>query len=114
MAIFQNLYVWQESAELAVSMIRLSDGLATRNHYALASQVVRASLSVPSNIAEGQGRSTTRDRRHFLIQARGSLYELETHLEILSRAGLWTMDESVQTRIRKISAGLTKIINRLG
>lgn len=113
MAIFQKLFVWRESADLAVLMVDLSGRLVSDRHYALADQIIRSALSVPSNIAEGQGRSTTRDRRHFFIQARGSLYELETQLEILKRAGLWNDEANVHIRMQRISAGLTKIINRL-
>src|SRR5688572_4306376 len=85
---FRNLYVWKSSVELAVRIIVLSDRLVARRRFAIADQLVRAAISVPSNIAEGQGRSTTRDRRHYLVQARGSLYELETQLEIITLARL--------------------------
>jgi four helix bundle protein len=73
---------------------------------------VRAACSVPNNIAEGQGRSTTRDRRHFLVQARGSLYELETQLEILARARICEIP-NVERPIAQVQSGLTRMIDRL-
>jgi four helix bundle protein len=111
---FRRLFVWEASIELAVRIIHLADRLIARKRFAIADQIVRAALSVPSNIAEGQGRSSTRDRRHFLVQARGSLYELETQLEILARARLARDTSGVMDAIKQISCGLTRMIDRLG
>jgi len=94
-------------------MIALADRLVARRRFAIADQLVRAAISVPSNIAEGQGRSSTRDRRHYLIQARGSLYELETQLEIAIRARLARDTSGAFITIKRISAGLTRMINNL-
>ena len=105
--------MWKASVDLAVRMIALADQLIARKRFALADQLTRASCSVPNNIAEGQGRLTTRDRCHFLVQARASLYEVETQLEILNRAEI--ADDIVRERdsIAPIEAGLTKMIDRL-
>jgi four helix bundle protein len=105
--------VWEASIDLAVRMVGLADRLVARKRFAIADQLVRTALSVPSNIAEGQGRSTTRDRRHFLVQARGSLYELETHLEVVVRSRLARDVSGVHVLIKKISAGLTRMIDNL-
>ena len=110
---FRKLYVWETSVDLAVRIIELSDRLVARRRFAIADQLVRAAISVPSNIAEGQGRSTTRDRRHYLVQARGSLYELETQLEIVTRAHLAKDVSGVRKLIAHISTGLTKMIDHL-
>ncbi|HVG23736.1 MAG TPA: four helix bundle protein [Thermoanaerobaculia bacterium] len=110
---FHRLFVWEASIDLAVRIIALTDRLIARKRFAIADQLVRAAVSVPSNIAESQGRSTTRDRRHFLIQARGSLYELESQLEILSRAKLARDTSGVHVQIKRISAGLTRMIDAL-
>lgn len=109
---FRKLYVWEASVELAVRIIALSDQLIARKRYAIADQLVRAALSVPSNIAEGEGRLTTRDRRHYLVQARGSLYELETQLEVLERAHLAKDVSGVRKLMAHIGCGLTKMIAR--
>lgn len=71
------------------------------------------SCSVPNNIAEGQGRASTRDRRHFLVQARGSLYEVETQLEILTRTRIARDTTDVRGLIAKIEYGLTRMIDHL-
>ena len=110
---FRRLFVWTASVDLAVRMIALADRLIARRRFALADQLVRAACSVPNNIAEGQGRYTTRDRRHYLVQARGSLYEVETQLEILGRAHLAKDVSGVRQTIAKIECGLTKMINQL-
>jgi four helix bundle protein len=111
---FRRLYVWETSVDLAVRIIALGDKLAARKRFAIADQLVRAAVSVPSNIAEGQGRSTDRDRRHYLVQARGSLYELETQLEIVTRARLAKDVSGVRTMIAHIGCGLTRMIDRIG
>jgi four helix bundle protein len=109
---YRGLFVWDASVELAVRMIGLADRLVEMRRFALADQLVRAACSVPNNIAEGQGRSTTKDRRHYLVQARGSLYELETQLEILHRSKLAT-DIDEHEPIAQIECGLTKMIDRM-
>jgi four helix bundle protein len=109
---FRKLYVWEASVDLAVRIIALGDQLVARKRFAIADQLVRAAVSVPSNIAEGQGRSTVRDRRHYLVQARGSLYELETQLEIITRAKLAKDASGVRQLTAQIGAGLTKLIQR--
>lgn len=108
---FRKLYVWEASVDLASRIIQLSDDLVGRRRFAIADQLVRAAISIPSNIAEGQGRLTTRDRRHYLVQARGSVYELETQLEILIRARLVKDIFELRTLTAQISSGLTKMID---
>src|SRR5687768_7343795 len=110
---FRRLFVWTASVDLAVRMLALSDRLIARRRLALADQLVRAACSVPNNIAEGQGRSTTRDRRHYLVQARGSLYELETQLEILIRAKLAKDVTGVRDTIAQIECGVTRMVDRM-
>ena len=77
---FRDLYVWQASVDLAVRCVELGERLIAARRFALADQLVRASCSVPNNIAEGQGRYTSADRCHYLVVARGSLYEVDTQL----------------------------------
>lgn len=111
---FRGLFVWQASVDLAVRIIALSDELVARKRFTLADQLTRAAISVPSNIAEGEGRLTNRDRRHYLVQARGSLYEVETQLEIVMRARLGRDVSDVRKLIAQIGCGLTRMIQHRG
>lgn len=79
---FKDLIVWQEAKSLAVDIYDLSDRFPRREMFGLTSQIRRAAVSVPSNIAEGQGRLTRGEFLQFLGHARGSLTEVVTQLEI--------------------------------
>jgi len=79
---FRELVVWQRSIELATAIYRLTRGFPKEETYGLASQIRRSAVSVPSNIAEGQGRLSTGEFRQFLGFARGSNFEVQTQLEI--------------------------------
>jgi four helix bundle protein len=73
---YRDLLVWQKAVELTLLVYRLSEGFPRHEIYGLRSQLRRASVSVPSNIAEGYGRQTRKDYVHFLSIAQGSLKEL--------------------------------------
>ena len=79
---FRELVVWQRSIELATAIYRLTRGFPKEETYGLGSQIRRSAVSVPSNIAEGQGRLSTGEFRQFLGFARGSNFEVQTQLEI--------------------------------
>ncbi|HXE90358.1 MAG TPA: four helix bundle protein [Terriglobales bacterium] len=79
---FRNLVAWQKSKDLVREVYVLTKSFPKDGLYGLTSQIRRAAISIPSNVAEGKGRSADRDFKHFLMQARGSLYELENQLEI--------------------------------
>jgi four helix bundle protein len=79
---FRDLQVWQRSIQLTVVVYRLTQSFPREEIYGLSSQVRRAAVSVPSNIAEGQGRLCLGEFRQFLGIARGSNYEIQTQLEI--------------------------------
>ena len=79
---FRDLKVWQRSMEMAVAVYRLTQEFPREEIYGLTSQMRRAAVSVPSNIAEGHGRLGTNEYRQFLGIARGSNFELQTQLEI--------------------------------
>lgn len=74
--------------ELTVAIYRFTQDFPREEVYGLTSQLRRCSVSIPSNIAEGQGRLNTREFKQFLAIARGSDCELQTQLEIASRLGL--------------------------
>jgi four helix bundle protein len=85
---FRDLIVWQRSIQLATAVYRLTGGFPREELYGLASQLRRSAVSVPSNIAEGQGRLSTGEFRQFLGIARGSNSELQTQLEIAPILGM--------------------------
>ena len=109
---FQDLIVWQKSIDLASEIIDLAENLETdRKHYRLIEQLEAAATSVPMNIAEGKGRFTKKDYGHFLIIARGSLFETMTLLEIFRKKS-WITEEkfnSIEKQSIEISKMLTSI-----
>jgi four helix bundle protein len=79
---YRDLVVWQKGKALSVAAYRITDSFPKSEIYGLTSQIRRAAVSVVSNIAEGQGRLTKGEFLQFLGHARGSLFELDTQLEI--------------------------------
>lgn len=80
---YKDLIVWQKSIEFASHVIDHAENLASnRKHYRLVEQLEAAATSIPMNIAEGKGRYSTKELKHFLMIARGSLFETMTLLEI--------------------------------
>jgi four helix bundle protein len=84
---FRDLQVWQRAIQLTVAAYRLTQGFPREEIYGLSSQIRRSAVSVPSNIAEGQGRLSIGEFRQFLGIARGSNYELQTQLVIAKSLG---------------------------
>ena len=85
---FKELLVWQRAKQLAVKIYLLTTESGLAKHYALADQIRRSSVSIPSNIAEGDERDTDKDSIRFFYIAKGSLAELITHLEITREVGI--------------------------
>ena len=81
---YKDLIVWQRAIELAKLAYELVKNFPKEELFGLTSQIKRATTSIPANIAEGSGRKTTKDFKHFLAIAYGYSLELETHL-LLSR-----------------------------
>lgn len=84
---FRDLRVWQSAYELAIMVYKVCEGLPTHERYGLASQMSRAAVSVCSNIAEGFGRRTVKEKDQFYGVANGSLTELENQLLIAKGVG---------------------------
>jgi four helix bundle protein len=85
---FRELVVWQRGIQLVTSVYRMTQRFPREELYGLTSQIRRCAVSIPSNIAEGQGRMTTGEFRQFLGVARGSNFELQTQLEIARSLGI--------------------------
>lgn len=79
---YRDLLAWRKAKNLAIFVYRETEKFPRSELFGLTSQTRRAAISIVSNIAEGQGRPTKGEFRHFLGQARGSLLELETQIEI--------------------------------
>jgi len=77
---YRDLKVWQKSYRLCLDLYRITKKFPKEERYGLTSQIRRAAVSIPSNIAEGYGRKTTADYLRFLYIAYGSICELETQL----------------------------------
>ncbi len=81
----RDLTVWQKAMDLVDEIYDLSDMLPLYERFGLKSQLTRAAVSVPTNIAEGRGRATSKDFAHFLTVAWSSLLEIDTLLEVALR-----------------------------
>ena len=102
MADYQELKVWNKAMDLAVETYRIVKTLPKEELYALSTQIRRAAVSIPSNIAEGAGRKSNRDFCHFLKIAYGSLNELETQLILCCRLN-YTDNTTIQNALQLLS-----------
>ena len=82
---YEELEVWQEAMKLVTLVYQQTRGFPREENYGLTSQLRRAAVSIPSNIAEGQGRRGTKEFLNHLSIARGSLMEVKTQMEIAKR-----------------------------
>ena len=87
------MIVWQKAMTLVVESYRLSNQLPKSELYGLTSQIQRAAVSIPANIAEGHGRDHLGDYLRHLSIANGSLMELETHILLVHRLAYQPMEE---------------------
>lgn len=106
-----DLVVWQEAIELVSDVYALTKGFPKEEVYGLTSQVRRAAVSVPSNIAESAARSSNKELLYFLHVARGSLSEVETQLIIAKKLEFIQDMDSCMKRIDKIFGFLGGLIN---
>ena len=104
---FRDLVVWQKAMNLVELIYALTKQFPADERYALTSQVKRASVSVPSNIAEGYGRDGTKDYLRFLNISLSSLFELQTQLEISMNLEYLKKDRSVVFAILPSSAQIS-------
>lgn len=80
---FKQLKVWQQGREIAIDVYKLSESLDRQQSYTFSSQITRAALSIPSNIAEGSGKRSDKEYFRYFEIALGSSFELETQLDIM-------------------------------
>ena len=114
---YRDLEVWQKSRKLVSRIYKLTDTFPKNEQYGLASQLRRAAISVPSNIAEGKARRATKDYMRFLDIAYGSIAEVETQLFIACDLGYTTEKKIVSlledyAEIGRMINGLTSSLER--
>jgi four helix bundle protein len=91
---YRDLKVWQTAMEMVQEVYRLTQAFPREETYGLTIQLRRAAVSIASNIAEGKGRSSDKELRHFLSNAKGSLFEVETQIMIADRLGYLSQSQS--------------------
>jgi len=106
---FKELMVWQKSKSLAVAIYKVTDTGKIARDQGLTEQLRRCAVSVPSNIAEGDERSSDKDSIRFFFMAKGSLAELITQLEIACEVGHLTSEQ-----ITPLTAQAEELARRLG
>ncbi|KIQ21805.1 S23 ribosomal protein [Flavobacterium sp. MEB061] len=82
MSHFRKILVWQKSISLVTKIYKATNTFPKEEMFGLTSQIRRSSISIPSNIAEGSGRESTKDFLRFLYISLGSIFEMQTQLEI--------------------------------
>jgi four helix bundle protein len=108
---YRDLLVWQKAIELVTEIYGITSHFPKHELYGLSNQLRRSAVSVPSNIAEGQGRLSQREFRQFLGQARGSLLETETQLLIAQKLGY--MDQQTLDAVMEHSGEVSRMLHRL-
>jgi four helix bundle protein len=112
---YRDLLVWQRGMDLVELIYKITEKLPVGEQWGLTSQMRRASISVPANIAEGYGRQSSGNYKQFLSISRGSLLELETQVELCIRLKYLqkTDAELILNIIMEISKMLTSLISKL-
>ena len=96
---YNNLQIWQQAMDLVEEIYKLTASFPVEEKFGLVSQMTRAAVSIPSNIAEGAGRNSDKDFAHFISIAIGSLYELNTQIVLSERLGY--IDQSQSQELQK-------------
>jgi four helix bundle protein len=113
---FRDLPVWQKAADLVVSVYSTTRDLPRSEQFGLTSQIRRAAVSVPANIAEGWGRGGRRELHRFCTISRGSVYELDCLLELTERLGMLPKSafrdaQSIGDEVGRMLSGLRTALN---
>ncbi len=120
-ASYRDLTVWQRAMELAALVYELTARLPREETYGLRSQLQRAAVSIPSNIAEGHAKESTKKYLRYLLVSRGSMAELETQLLLCQKLQLLSKEDvehalivsdEIGRMIRGLQHSLTKRLNK--
>ena len=109
----QQLDVWKDAIEVVTRIYRVSAGFPSDERFGLTSQIRRAAVSVPSNIAEGAARGSTREYLRFLEIARSSLVEMETQIVIARQLEMALADANLDETLDRLFARLSALIKKL-
>jgi four helix bundle protein len=114
---YRDLLVWKRAMDLVEECYRLTDNMSRNEEFGLKSQMRRAAVSIPSNIAEGHSRRHSREFLQYLSIALGSLAELETQLDLATRLKLLTLTrtelaKSLCDEVGRMLHGLAAAISR--
>jgi four helix bundle protein len=110
---FRDLLVWQKAMTLVTQVYGVTESFPREELYGLTSQIRRAAVSVPSNIAEGQARPTRGEFRQFLGHAKGSLAELETQLLIAENLGFFREPNNLSSQVAEVGRMLSGLMTSL-
>jgi len=115
MKTYKDLVIWQKAIDLVTEVYRVTARFPKEELYGLTSQIRRSAVSVPSNIAEGYGRKSTNDYIRFLQISMGSLYELQTQLQIARNLTFIgdTAFQAIYESTREIERMLSSLINKV-
>ncbi len=115
----KDLRIWQQSIEMVTSLYKVTMTFPKDELFGLVSQIRRAAVSVPSNIAEGYARGTDREKLHFLRMSSGSMSEIETQLMLSLNLGYMSQDsyneqsERVTSVWKQLNALISSVKKRL-
>jgi len=112
---YRDLMVWQKSMAMVTEIYKVTQSFPRREDYGITSQIRRCAVSIPSNIAEGYGRHSRNEYIRFLQIALGSLFELQTQLEITANLGYLKKEEFdvLYESTREVERMLSVLIKRL-
>ena len=110
----KDLLVWKRSIEFVTSIYKLTADFPDNEKYGLSNQLRRAAISIPSNIAEGAARGSSKEFLRFLFISRASAVEIETQLIIAENLGILTgVEKNLGKELNIISRMITALINKL-
>ncbi len=108
---YTDLIVWQKSMDLVIEIYKLTESFPKTEQYGIISQMRRASVSIPSNIAEGRRRGSKKEFKQFLVIAYGSGAELETQIEITKRLNYANIEK--YKNIDSLLSEVMRMLNKL-
>ena len=114
---YKDMEVWKEAIELTINVYKITETYPKNEVFGIVSQIRRAVVSIPSNIAEGCARYSDKDTNKFIDIALGSIAELDTQLIIAQDLGFAVYDKNLINLVNKVTAllqGLKKYINTSG